>query len=77
MTPTAGGRVIEAGDEKVLLLADEAQSAFLTALFIIPCSDPLVASPGCRRIHSVRPTSKDEESRVETGVRKSGRDSTE
>jgi len=77
VTPTAGGRVIEAGDEKVLLLADEAQSAFSTTVFIVPRSDPLVISSGCYRIHSVRPTGKDKESRVETGVRKSWRNSTE
>ena len=78
VTPTAGGRVIEAGDEKVLLLAVEAQSEFSTTLCIIPRSDPQVAiSSGRHRIHSVRPAGKDEETRVETRVRKSGRNSTE
>jgi hypothetical protein len=35
VTPTAGGRVIEAGDEKVLLLADQTQSAFSTTFIYI------------------------------------------
>ena len=71
VTPTAGGRVLEAGGEKILLLADQNQSAFSTTFFLYCALIHLefLISSSCYRIHSIRPTGEDEESRVETRER--------
>ena len=66
-TPTAGGRVFETGDEELLKFVQKISSAFHISLHSTPTHFVLSISSHCYRFHSIRPTRKDKESRVERG----------